>query len=1075
MISRENDAIPGGMRPTEDEMRFFFEHSLDLLCVANFEGRFTKLNPEWETALGFTREELMAVPYAEFIHPDDIQGTEAEAQKLSEGALTLSFENRYRRKDGGYIWLLWHAMPDRERGLIFAAARDITSKKHMEQELLRTTQLQKAILDGANFTIISGSPEGIIQTFNAEAERNLGYSAAEVVGKVTPAIIHDPEEVVRRSMELSKELGHAVEPGFETFVAKARLGVPDENEWTYIRKDGSRYPVLLSVTALMDKSGQITGFLGVGQDITDRKRAEEAHRTMSDRLLLATRAANVGIWDYDVVRQRLVWDDLMYQLYGITAETFSGAYEAWEAGLHPDDKAAQVERLQMALRGEKEFDTEFRVVWPDGMVRHLKANGTVQRDSAGNAVRMIGTNWDITEAKLAAERILLASQEVQAMNTQLLAAKAEADRANHAKSEFLAQMSHEIRTPMNGIIGMTGVALNTQLTPEQREYLTMVRSSADALLAVINDVLDFSKIEAGKLSLDSVEFRVREAFGDTMKTLASRANEKSLELACHFHPQVPDILAGDPGRLRQIIVNLVGNAIKFTHQGEVVLDVRVESQTNDACCLHFTVSDTGIGIPADKQQLIFDAFTQADNSTTREYGGTGLGLAISARLVGMMGGRIWVESEPQKGSTFHFTAQLQKVARPATSVTPVRLEKLDGLRVLVVDDNATNRRILEETLGSWHMQPTLAVDGAAAIEAMRLATQSGVAFDLVLLDFHMPKMDGFTVAAKLREMAPTPIVMLTSGPRAGDAARSREMGIASCLTKPVKQSELLDSMLGVLNVAHALSHHSLDAAAKGVATTVVTGGGLRVLVAEDNAVNQKLASLLLQERGHAHVIVPNGREALAAFEREPFDCVLMDVQMPEMDGFQATAAIREREKIIGGHIPIIAMTAHALKGDRERCLEAGMDGYVTKPIQPAELWHAMETLVSPAASPAAVPASSPAALHPEDEATRAHVLKSAGGSVDFMRQLAQVFLEESATLMSGVRAAIAGGDAKALQAHAHSLKGALALFGSDTATTAAQRLENIGREAELPDAPAACAALEAALQRLRPTLERMAG
>ena len=1055
-------------------MRFFFEHSLDLLCVANFDGWFTKLNPAWEAALGFTREELMAVPYVEFTHPDDIAGTVAEAQKLSTGALTLSFENRFRRRDGGHIWLLWHAMPDRDRGLIFAAARDITAKKIMEQELLRTTQLQQAILDGANFTIISGAPDGIIQTFNAEAERKLGYTAEEVVGKVTPAIIHDPVEVVRRAAVLTKELGRPVEPGFETFVAKARLGMPDENEWTYIRKDGSRYPVLLSVTALTDKSGQITGFLGVGQDITERKLAEEAQRRMADRLLLATRAANVGVWDYDVLHQRLVWDDAMYRLYGITAATFSGAYEAWESGLHPDDKAIQAERLKMALRGEQDFDTEFRVVWPDGSVRHIKANGVVQRDSAGNAVRMIGTNWDITEAKLAAERMLQASLEVQAMNTQLLAAKAEAERASHAKSEFLAQMSHEIRTPMNGIIGMTGVALNTQLTPEQREYLTMVRTSADALLTVINDVLDFSKIEAGRLSLDHMEFRVREIFGDTMKTLANRANEKSLELACHFHPEVPDVLAGDPGRLRQIIVNLVGNAIKFTHQGEIVLDVRVESQTDEAYCLHFTVSDTGIGIPVEKQQLIFDAFTQADSSTTREYGGTGLGLAISARLVGMMGGRIWVESELHRGSSFHFTTQMQKVASSVESEAPVRLELLNALRVLVVDDNATNRRILEETLNSWHMQPTLTDGGAAAIEAMQIATQTHTPFGLVLLDFHMPKMDGFTVAAKLRAMAPTPIVMLTSGPRAGDAARSREMGISSCLTKPVKQSELLDSMLGALNIDHTLRHQPIATSAPDATATVASGNRLHILVAEDNAVNQKLASLLLQERGHSHLIVPNGKEALAAFERESFDCVLMDVQMPEMDGFQATAAIREREKIIGGHVPIIAMTAHALKGDRERCLAAGMDGYVSKPILPDELWRTMAELLKPTSSPpAAAPLPVPAESHPEDDAIRAQVLKTASGSVDFMRQLAQVFIEESATLLSGIHTAIANGDAKALQAHAHSLKGALALFGSDRATAAAQRLETIGHEAELQAAPAACATLDAEMQRLRPTLERM--
>lgn len=795
------------------------------------------------------------------------------------------------------------------------------------------------------------------------------------------------------------------------------------------------------------------------KEVGDRRQAEKAleeRTTFLDSLIKNTPLGIVALDEHDAVQ---MCNPAFEKLFRFRQKDICGL-PLFKLLSGPDldrDSEVHVNRKRLT-RGEITHLVTMRKR-SDGTLVDVEAYA-VPMVNEGKVTGAVILYQDITERKRAEEA--------------LLRAKEAAEAANRAKSEFLANMSHEIRTPMNGIIGMTELALDTVLSNEQREYLGMVKTSADSLLTLINDILDFSKIEAGKLEFERIDFAFQQSIAEIVKVLAMRAHQKGLELAWRVGPGIPERLKGDANRLRQILVNLVGNAVKFTARGEIVVDVEKQAEDSSGMLLHFRVRDTGIGIPKEKQAMVFEAFTQADSSASRKYGGTGLGLAITTRLINLMGGRIWVESEPGAGSTFHFVIHFEFADENGADLPGIRRELVKALSVLVVDDNQTNRAALVEMLSRWGMCAAAVASGEAALQAMDTARKESRPLHLVITDMQMPEMHGLELIANIRQRAAfcdVPIILLSSCVQPEEAFHARELAIAAYLTKPVQPAELLDAI-----AAAVMGTKAVVGPAPQRSSVPEPSRRLTIVLAEDNAVNRKLATALLEKHGHTVYSAENGRETLAVLERERADIVLMDLQMPVMDGFEAIRAIRSKEQRGGGYLPIVALTAHAMQGDRERSLEAGADDYVTKPIRTAELLAAISRAVQSDYQPAGIvqeqtPQSGAQAAAALDLTA---ALDRVEGDRDLFAELVRLFLEECPAAMKEIRQALQNGDAHLLDRLAHTIKGSSASLGANRVSQAALALEMRARSAALQNAGELVDSLQAELDRSLPELESLA-
>jgi PAS domain S-box-containing protein len=964
-----------------------------------------------------------------------------EQQILRAGEPIIGKEEGGMHIDGRPNWVLTTKMPLRDKdGKIvgtFGISRDITKLKIAEQALVESERRFRIFVDHAAdaFFLHAQDENARVLDVNRRACESLGYTREELIG-MTPTDF-DPDFT---SADFNDVLQRLEGGQMITFQSRHR------------RKDGTIFPV--EIRAKGFRQGGRWLVVTLVRDISDRKQAEAALRESEERF---RNYFELSLTPMAITSPEKGWlrvNQKMCDLLGYTAEQLRE--RTWAELTHPDDLATDVARFERMMAGEIDgFNLEKRFIRRDGRVVDTVLSTRVVRRPDGGPAYCLTQLIDVTALKQ--------------IEHELRQAKEAAEAASRAKSEFLASMSHEIRTPMNGVFGMIDLALDGELGPEQRHYLERARASADLLLRVINDILDFSKVEAGRLDLEVAPFDLRETLGEAIKAFGPRAHRKDLELALRVDPGVPNNVEGDSLRLGQVLTNLLGNAIKFTDKGEVVLHVSVEPPVDDRICFHFAVTDTGPGIPPEKQKDIFGAFAQADGSMTRRFGGTGLGLAISERLVALMGGRIWVDSVMGKGSTFHFTACLGVRDQPIERRRAERID-LEGLPVLAVDDNETNLWILAEMLTNWRMRPTAIDGGRAALAELRRAAAGGEPFPLVLLDSLMPDLDGFAVAQEIKSdpaLAGATIMLLTSADRSDEMARCRELGIAAYVRKPIKQSELLNAVIKALELSAFVEDRTAPMSSETPAPAVRRG--LCILVVEDNEFNQEVAANLLRKWGHVPTIAGDGMAALAALDTGRFDLILMDVQMPEIDGFAVTQAIREREQRTNGHVPIIALTAHALKGDRERCLAAGMDGYVSKPLRPAELAEAMNQLLARDIAP--VNAKGDGGDDDSDVFDLHTALAVANGDEEFLKRMVEMFGNQSSKLLEEIEAAMKRGDTAAIKGAAHKLKAVAGSFGAQRATHAAVRLEGLAGSGAAAGFEPAFLELKASIETLRKALD----
>jgi PAS domain S-box-containing protein len=1053
MRNRNEEAL----RESEAKYRLLIENSHDIIYTLTADGVFTYVSPAWTALLGHPVNQVTGQPFQIFVHQDDLPECMVWLQKVIEtGQRQEGVEYRVRHTNGSWYWHTSSAVPLMdEAGTIVGfegTARDITTQKQSELALHESEERFRQLAEVFPETIFEADLSGKLSYANAHGYHWFGINDLDIEQgiNVMSLVIPEARQIVQQRI---RERLEGKTGGFLEYKA--------------LRKNGQTFDAM-AYTAPIYTSGQITGIRGFILDISERKRAEKELLEAKDRLSLAARAGGVGIWDYDTVNNVLVWDDQMFRLYGITADQFGGAYEAWRMGLHAEDLVQGDAEIQMALRGEKEFDTEFRVVWPDGTIRNIRALALVQRDAEGLPLHMIGTNWDITSQKQAEVELRQTNLHLEAAIAHANEMAVQAEMASIAKSEFLANMSHEIRTPMNGVIGMTGLLLDTELSDEQHKYAEIVRASGESLLALLNDILDFSKIEAGKLEMETLDFDLRALLDDFAATLALRAHDKGIEFICAAAPEVPANLQGDPGRLRQILTNLTGNSVKFTHKGEIAVRASLVSETATEAVIRFSIKDTGIGIQAAKQALMFQKFTQADASTTRQYGGTGLGLAISKQLVECMGGEIGIISEEGHGSEFWFTVRLGKQEEQEHNVVPSA--DIRGVHILIVDDNATSREILMTNFKAWGVRAEETPDGPTALQALYLAQDAADPFLAAIVDMQMPGIDGEALARAIKadeKLKDTRLVLCSSLGQRGDAKRMQEIGFAAYLTKPVRQLELLGCLSTVL-VGRAAAQ-PVNPIVTRHAIREKRRGAVRILLAEDNITNQMVAVGILKKLGLRADAVANGAEAVKALETLPYDLVLMDVQMPEMDGLEATRQIRNHGSAVRNHrIPIIAMTAHAIQGDRERCLESGMNDYVTKPVDPhalaeaLEKWLPRETLVTKD-QPSSKPKDTPPVSAQE---TKVMVFDEAGMMARMMddeelaRTVIESFLDDVPKQIEALKGYLETGDVPKAERQAHTIKGASANVGGESLRGVAFEIEKAAKAGNLENVTAHMSGLE---------------
>ncbi len=1033
------------------QQREFYERISETLgeglYVQDARGKCVYMNSEAERMLGWSRVEFIGMPVHDTIHKLTADGRPLSAHDCPI-MLAIKAEGSWRNDDQVFMRKNGSTFPvevssqaimrDGRADGVVVAFQDISERKINELFIRQTQQRLNLSLDGSNLALWDWDIAQDRVYLSDRWSMMLGGPQKEmtVTSEELFATVHPEDRAVIRS-----NLEGVLKGVSELYSVELRIQRRNGN-WAWIHTHGK--------VVERDAHGRATRMTGTNADITERRQAEEAlHKSETKfRTLYDSTSDAVMLLDE---QGYLDCNLATLQMFGCASREQFCAVKP--ADLSPEKQAGGMDSMTLARKniGIAMERGSHRFEW---ICKRVDNGKIFDADILLNTMVLDGkpmlqaTVRDITERKLAV--------------AQLQLAKEAAEEASRAKSDFLANMSHEIRTPMNGIIGMTELALDTELNAEQAEYIGLVKSSADALLVIVNDILDFSKIEAGKLSIDAIEFNLPDVLSQTTRSMALRAHQKGLELLLDIDADIPEVLIGDPGRLRQVIVNLIGNAVKFTERGEIVVKAAMGSlqPEPDKLVLHISVRDTGIGIPREKFRKIFDSFSQADTSTTRKYGGTGLGLSISARLVELMDGVIWLESEVGKGSTFFIEVVLGKAAAELQPHHDAL--RLKDMRVLVVDDNATNRLLAVELAQRWGMLPTAVADGHLAIAELDRARQKGEGYQLLLIDGRMPGMDGFAVVEHLRAHHGndvTPIMMLTSEGQRGDAQRCRELGISAYLLKPYSQSDLFDAIMNTFGVAQAekaplITRHSLRESKR----------KLNVLLAEDNSVNQTLVTRLLQKFGHAVDVAGNGLIAVDKWQVGHHDLILMDVDMPELNGYEATARIRQFEQQRGGHTPIIGLTAHVMQGSREDCLAAGMDGYLSKPIDTEALWRELSAIEQ------GIPAAG------EDEAAPAPQLPVADfgkarqlmdDSRELFEEIVTIFLADAPPHLQSIKEGMAQGDSEAVRHSAHTLKGMVGVFAAEKARQAAERLET---RAGAPDCHQAALDLELAVTELMSAL-----